>query len=342
MTLLEAIGLRRDRRFCSMERTNLIPATPIKNRPARLLCMRMGVDLGGTKIEAAVLDDAGEIQARMRVLTPKHYEPLLETIASLVRELEQQIGSIRTIGIATPGALSPRTGLMHNAHNTALHEKPFDVDLERVLGRPIRVANDAHCFALSEATDGAGAGGRSVFGVIVGTGASGALVVDGKVFPGKNAVAGEWGHNPLPWPQPDEYPGPRCYCGKHGCTESYLSGPGLIRDHQLVTGEELPPELIVARAAEGDANSQATLARYADRMARALATVINLVDPDVIVLGGGLSHIKSLYEVVPERWGNYVLAPHVATPLLPNRHGDASAVRGAAWLWSPRPIVGRA
>jgi fructokinase len=232
-----------------------------------------------------------------------------------------------------PGAISPATGLVKNANSVWLIGQRIDADLEEALGRAVRFANDANCFALSEATDGAGAGAETVFGVIVGTGCGGGLVVQGHVCRGPNAIAGEWGHNPLPWPAAEELPGPPCYCGKHGCIETYLSGTGLARDHRAATGERIDAAAIAASAASGNPRARATLHRYADRMARALASIINVVDPDVIVLGGGVSNITELYDLVPARWGAYVFSDQVATKLVPPVHGDASGVRGAAWLW---------
>lgn len=295
--------------------------------------MRIGIDLGGTKIEAAAVEDGGKVWARVRAATPAQYDETLAAIRRLVEEVEQQAGPADTVGIGTPGAVSPVTAQMFNADNTALCNRPFQQDIQRVLERPVRLANDAHCFALSEAVDGAGAGARVVFGVIVGTGCGGGVVVDGQLLTGINAIAGEWGHNPLPWPRAGELPGPACYCGHRGCIEMYLSGPGLAADHVRATGNRLPAEVIAREASEGNRDSALTLSRYADRMARALASVINLLDPDVIVLGGGVSRIAALYDMVPERWGDYVFSPGVATRLLPNRHGDAGGVRGAAWLW---------
>jgi predicted NBD/HSP70 family sugar kinase len=237
------------------------------------------------------------------------------------------------VGVGTPGAISPATGRIKNANSVCLNGRPLREDLERALGRPIAIANDADCFALSEAVDGAGAGARTVFGVIVGTGTGGGIVIDGRLVGGPNAIAGEWGHNPLPWPQDEERPGPACYCGKHGCIETFLSGPGLCADHRRVSGQALSARVIAERAGQGDPDCQASLARHADRMARGLATVINLLDPEVIVLGGGLSHIASLYAAVPARWGHYIFSDAVATRLARAVHGDSSGVRGAAWLW---------
>jgi fructokinase len=293
--------------------------------------VRIGVDLGGTKVEAVALDDGGELRARRRVPTPRDdYEETLRAIAGLVAALEKETGQRGTVGVGMPGAISPATGLVKNANSTWLIGRRLEEDLARLLERPVRLANDANCFALSEAVDGAGAGARVVFGVIVGTGTGGGLVVDGRVLTGPNAIAGEWGHNPLPWPREGEWPGPACYCGKTGCVETFLSGPGLARDYP---GSPLSAQEVVARAASGDAAAEETLLRYEDRMARALATVVNVLDPDVIVLGGGVSEVTRLYDNVPRRWGAYVFSDRVSTRLVPPRHGAASGVRGAAWLW---------
>jgi fructokinase len=288
---------------------------------------RIGVDLGGTKIEALVLDGQGREVFRKRVPAPHAaYEATLEAVAALVREAGE--GSV---GIGIPGALSPATGLVKNANSTHLIGHPFKQDLERALGREVRMANDANCFALSEAVDGAGAGAEVVFGVILGTGVGGGVVVRGEVLTGINAIAGEWGHNPLPLPGPADLPLRECYCHRRGCIEAYLSGPSFARDHELATGERLSPDEIVARG------SEATLARYEERLARALGTVINLIDPDVVVLGGGMSNVKRLYDNVPKIWGRYIFSDVVATRLSPPVHGDASGVRGAAWLWGGPP-----
>jgi fructokinase len=298
--------------------------------------MRIGVDLGGTKIELAALDRDGAILLRRRIATPGNdYAAIIRAVTALVDAAERTLGRRGTVGIGMPGALSPATGLVKNANSTCLIGKPFDRDLISALGRPVRFANDANCFALSEAVDGAAAGAAVVFGTILGTGVGAGIVVDGRVLTGANAIAGEWGHSPLPWPEDEERPGPRCYCGKHGCIESFLSGPGLALDHRSATGEALEATAIAAAAGAGDPGAEATLARYEDRLARALATVINLLDPDVIVLGGGLSAIARLYQTVPRRWGAYVFSDAVATRLAPPRHGDSSGVRGAAWLWAP-------
>lgn len=295
--------------------------------------MRIGVDLGGTKTEALALGPDGLELLRLRRPTPRDYDGTLATIAALVAELEAALGRRGTVGVGMPGTISPATGLVKNANSTWLLGRPLGEDLARLLGRDVRLANDANCFALSEARDGAGALAGTVFGVIVGTGTGGGVVVNGEVLRGRNAVAGEWGHNPLPWPSADELPGPACWCGKRGCVETYLSGPGLSRDHREATGEERSAGEIAAAAERGDAAAAATLARYAGRMARALATVVDLLDPDVVVLGGGLSNVARLYEEVPRLWGRWVFSDRVETRLVPPRWGDSSGVRGAAWLW---------
>jgi fructokinase len=297
--------------------------------------MRIGVDLGGTKIEGVVLSDGGALVARRRVATPRgDYEATLAAVARLVLDLEREAGGRGSVGVGMPGAISPATGVVKNANSVWLNGRALAEDLERALPRPLRFANDANCFALSEAKGGAAAGARAVFGVIVGTGVGGGLVIDGRVWTGPNAIAGEWGHNPLPWPAAGEWPGPPCYCGKTGCIETFLSGPGLARDHGQATGEATDAAAIAARAHAGDAAAVATLDRYEDRLARALAAVINVVDPDVIVLGGGMSNVRRLYDGVPRRWTRYVFSDRVDTRLLPPAHGDASGARGAAWLWS--------
>ncbi len=297
--------------------------------------MRMGIDLGGTKIEAIVLDDAGSVRFRERVPTPQgDYAGTLAAIGGLVARAERAAGAACTVGIGTPGAISPASGLMKNSNSTVLNGKPLKQDLEQLLGREIRMANDANCFALSEAVDGAAAGAEVVFGVIVGTGCGAGVVVRGHALTGPNAIAGEWGHNPLPWPNDDERPGPACYCGKHGCIETWLSGTGLANVFAAEIGDRLQAPEIVARAEAGDAVCEASLQRYEDRMARSLAHVINILDPDVIVLGGGMSNVRRLYDNVPKLWGRYVFSDRVATRLVAPLHGDSSGVRGAAWLWS--------
>lgn len=297
--------------------------------------MKIGIDLGGTKIEIIALDGHGRERLRQRIATPKDdYGAILASIKQLVAGVEKKLGDSGSIGICTPGAISPRTGLLKNSNSICLNGQPFKRDLEKTIGREVRIANDANCFALSEAVDGTARDCELVFGVIVGTGTGGGVVVRQQVLIGTNAIAGEWGHNPLPWPQPDELPGPECYCGKRGCVETFLSGPGVANDHFAASGSLLSADEIAGLAANGDEQAKRTLLRYEDRMARGLAQVINIIDPDVIVLGGGLSNIKSLYRHVPARWGQYVFSDHVATRLLPPEHGDSSGVRGAAWLWN--------
>jgi fructokinase len=299
--------------------------------------MRIGVDLGGTKIEALALDDGGQERVRRRVRTPQDegYDAVVRAVADLVASVEAEVGARGTVGIGTPGALSPTTGLLRNSNTVCLNGRALDRDLASALGREVRLANDADCFALAEATDGAAAGAPTVFGVIVGTGTGGGVVVHGRLVSGPNAIAGEWGHNPLPWPKSDELPGPACYCGKHGCIETWLSGPGIAADHRRTTGESLESSALAERAREGDAHAAATLARHVDRLARSLATVINVLDPHVIVLGGGVSNLDHLYTDVPARWGRYVFSDGVVTRLVRARHGDSAGVRGAAWLWPP-------
>src|SRR3569623_1217183 len=296
--------------------------------------MRIGIDLGGTKIEGIALDDGGAVLARRRVPTPaREYHATLAASAALVHELERHCGARASVGVGTPGALSRLTGTLKNANSICLNGQALDRDLAALLQRPVRIANDANCLALSEATAGAGAGAAVVFAVLIGTGTGAGIAVHGRIVEGGNASAGEWGHKPLPWPGDDERPGPAWYCGKYGCSETYLSGPGLARDYRAHGGAALTAEQIAACAAAGEVLAQAALDRYEDRMARALATVINLLDPEVIVLGGGLSQITRLYSNVSRRWTDYVFSDRVDTQLVVARHGDASGVRGAAWLW---------
>jgi predicted NBD/HSP70 family sugar kinase len=296
--------------------------------------MHFGIDLGGTKIEIIVLDENGQEVHRKRVNTPQgDYQATIHSIVTLVREAETVADfAANKIGIGTPGAISQTTGLMKNSNSVCLNGKPLLQDLQQALACPVIVANDANCFALSEAVDGAGAGASVVFGVIIGTGSGGGIVVNGKVLTGANAIAGEWGHNPLPWPRTDELPGPPCYCGKTGCIETWLSGPGLQAFHARTTGENITPHEIVKRAEAGDKQAESSLAEYEDRLARSLAGVINILDPDIIVLGGGLSNIARLYKNVPKLWPKYVFSDSITTRLLPAKYGDSSGVRGAAWL----------
>ncbi|MDA8094054.1 MAG: ROK family protein [Betaproteobacteria bacterium] len=302
--------------------------------------MRIGVDLGGTEIEIIALDERGHELLRRRVATPgADYRGTLAAIAGLVRDAESSLGTPASIGIGTPGTLSRATGLLKNSNSAVLNGKPLRDDLEAMLGVPVRMANDANCFALSEAIDGAGALAHVVFGVILGTGVGGGIVVGGRALVGPNGIAGEWGHNPVPWPAPHEMLGPPCYCGKSGCIETYLSGPGMSLDHRNACGQTLPPAVIARQAAAGDAACEMTLQRYEDRLARALAQVVNVLDPDVIVLGGGLSNLDRWYETVPRLWGAYVFSDRVDTKLVRNRHGDSSGVRGAAWLWGDQGML---
>jgi fructokinase len=295
--------------------------------------MRLGIDLGGTKIEGLALSPAGEELARRRVATPRAYDATLDAIVSLVRELERDAGASGTVGIGIPGAIVPATGLVKNANSTWLIGRPLGHDLEARLARPVRLMNDANCFALSEATDGAAAGAAVAFGVILGTGVGGGIVIDGKCLAGANLVAGEWGHDPLPWMTPDEYPGPSCYCGKRGCVETFLSGPAFERDHAEHAGEALRGAEIVRAAREGSVQARRTLARYHDRLGRALASVVNVLDPDVIVLGGGMSNIEGLADAARASLARHGFSDTVATRIVRAMHGDSSGVRGAAWLW---------
>ena len=294
---------------------------------------RIGIDLGGTKIEIAMLGPDGAELVRERIETPSGYDATLSAIAALVREAEARIGVAASVGIGIPGVISPATGLVKNANSIALNGHRFDHDISLALDREVRVENDANCFALSEATDGAGAGKPVVFGVILGTGCGGGIVVHGQVIQGPNRVAGEWGHNPLPWPRVDEQPGPACWCGKHGCLETWVAGPSLARDCDGEGARDASH--IPARAAAGEQKAREALARHADRLARGLAQVVNLLDPDAIVLGGGLSNMEHLYQAVPPLLKRYVFSDVIETPLLKNVHGDSSGVRGAAWLWPP-------
>lgn len=301
--------------------------------------VRIGIDLGGTKIEAVVLDRRGDIAFRERSATPRgDYDATLESIAALVADAERRMGSPATVGVGMPGTISPATGLVKNANSTWLNGRRLQPDLERRLGRPVRLANDANCFALSEASDGAAAGASVVFGVILGTGCGGGVVVNGRVLTGPNAIAGEWGHNPLPWPDEHERPGPSCYCGQSGCLETFISGPGLVRDYDAAAGADsgvMDASDVVARAGRGEAMAVAALSRYAHRLARGLATVVNVLDPDVIVLGGGVSNVPMLYEAVPRLLPSFVFSDAVTTRVVRAAHGDSSGVRGAAWLWTP-------
>ncbi len=294
--------------------------------------LRIGIDLGGSKIEGIVIDAVGRELARRRIPTPSgDYRGTIEAVTTLVRELERPFAATARVGIGTPGAVSPARGVIKNANSTCLNGRPFHEDMAESLGRPVRIANDADCFTLSEATDGAAAGAAIVFGVILGTGVGGGIAVEGRLLRGPNAITGEWGHNPLPCPE--GLPPPDCYCGRTGCIESWLSGPGLAADHERHTGQRLTPPELARRAAAGDEAAEQSLQRYERRLARALAGVINILDPHVIVLGGGLSRLQRLYRNLPPLLQGPVFSDRVDTRILPARHGDSSGVRGAAWLW---------
>ena len=302
--------------------------------------VRIGIDLGGTKIEGLALDGSGEELARLRVPTPQHdYEATVAAIVSVVEDLERRIGGIRdrerpTVGVGIPGTVVRATGLVKNANSTWLNGRPLERDLTAALGREVRCANDANCLAVSEATDGAAAGAAMVFAVILGTGCGGGVAVNGRVHVGPNGVAGEWGHNPLPWARPDELPGPECYCGQRGCLETWISGTGLWKDHERVNSVRMTGEEIVRAAEAGDAAAEASLQRLEERIARAMAALVNLLDPDVIVVGGGLSKLGRIYRNVPPQIERHLFGGGaVATPIRQAKHGDASGVRGAAWLW---------
>lgn len=295
--------------------------------------LRIGIDLGGSKIELITLDAAGSELLRFRRATPAgDYQHTVNLIAAMVAEAEADLGAKASVGIGTPGAISLKSGLMKNCNSTCLNGMPLQGDLQRLLGRDVRLSNDANCFALSEAVDGAAAGADMVFGVILGTGVGGGIVVNGQVLNGANSIAGEWGHNPLPFPQADELPGPACYCGRHGCIETWLSGPAMSADHSK-HNVAFSAERIVLLAGAGDHSCQQTLVKYYDRLARSLAGVINIMDPDIIVLGGGISNIRQLYDEVPRLWGRYIFSDEVRTRLVAPKFGDSSGVRGAAWLW---------
>jgi fructokinase len=297
--------------------------------------MRIGIDLGGTKIEGIAIADDGSERLRRRIAAPRgDYANTLAALAGLVHGIEQELGAHGTVGVGIPGTISPATGLVKNSNSTWLTGRPLAEDLPRLLDRPVRFANDANCFALSEAIDGAAAGADGVFGVIIGTGTGGGVVIHRQLLVGANAVSGEWGHNPLPAARASESPGPACYCGRRGCIETFLSGPGLARDYAESGGASVTAQEVAARAAAGEAIADAALSRYEERMARALASVINVLDPDVIVLGGGLSNIDRLYERVPRLWSPHIFSDSVTTRLVRAMHGDSSGVRGAAWLWN--------
>lgn len=297
---------------------------------------RLGVDLGGTKIEIVALGRDGAVSYRQRVPTPRGYDGTVSAIADLVQQAEQALGGTGSVGVGIPGVISPKTGLVKNANSIVLNGHPLDKDLAAALRREVRVDNDANCFALSEASDGAGVGCRTVFGVIVGTGCGGGIVVDGKAIAGRNKVTGEWGHIPLPWPKPEEYPGTHCWCGQRNCLETWISGTGLAIDCDGPDARDASG--IPARAAAGEEKARAALERHASRMARGLAVIFNILDPDIIVLGGGLSNMEHLYSELPRIMKEYVFSDFVDTPIVKNKHGDSSGVRGAAWMWpAPSP-----
>ncbi|MGI9337357.1 MAG: ROK family protein [Gammaproteobacteria bacterium] len=298
---------------------------------------RIGIDLGGSKIEGALVADDGAILRRLRIPTPKNnYDGIMQTVADIVRQLADDDNA--PVGICTPGAQSPQTGMLKNSNTTCMNGKPVCDDLQKALSRPVRIANDANCLALSEAADGAAKGMAAVFAVIIGTGAGGGIAINGKTQNGANAVAGEWAHNTLPWLRADEYPGPECYCGRRGCCETFISGTGLQNDYaKNVKGETLPATEIAKRAEKGDMQCSAALDRYEDRLARGLAMVVNVLDPDIIVLGGGMSNVARLYKNLPELMRAYVFGGDFSTPVKPAKHGDSSGVRGAAWLWPVPP-----
>jgi len=299
--------------------------------------MRIGIDLGGTKIEALAIDNQGVELARLRIDTPREdYDATILAMAGLVRRLEEETGSVGTVGAGIPGSISRITGLVKNSNSTWLNGRPLDKDLTAALGREVRIANDANCLAVSEATDGAAAGKHVVFGVILGTGCGGGVAIGGRVHEGPNGVAGEWGHNPLPWPRPEEYPGPVCYCGKRGCMEMWVSGTGIALDYKTVTGRARTTQEIVLEFEAGERDAAATMERFEDRLARGLAQVINILDPDVIVIGGGVSKVKYFYPQLLKKVPRHVFGGEASTPILPAVYGDSSGVRGAAWLWPNR------
>lgn len=294
---------------------------------------RIGIDMGGTKIEIVVLDPHGQAIFSQRTPTPKAYEEAVRALAGLVEAAENHIGQTATVGIGHPGVLAKETGLIKNSNSACIGGHPLKRDIETRLGREVRMANDANCFAVSEATDGAGAGGEVVFGVILGTGVGGGVVINGQILVGANSIGGEWGHNPLPGANENDLPLPQCDCGRLGCIEAFLCGKGLAHDYAKHTDEKLAAPEIVQKAADGDAGAEAALQRYELRLARALSSVINLIDPDYIVLGGGVSNIERIYKNVPKLWVPTVFSDTIVTKLVKNKHGDSSGVRGAAWLW---------
>jgi fructokinase len=295
--------------------------------------LRIGVDYGGTKIEAAALDERGRVVARLRTPNPRGYAESIDAVVGLVRAVEGELGAQASVGLGVPGSISPRDGRMRNANSVWLNGRAFGQDVETALGRPVRLANDANCFALSEAADGAAARAGVVFGAILGTGCGGGVVVDGRLVEGASGIGGEWGHTPLPWPKPEEYPGPVCWCGRSGCLENWVSGTGFEGDFARSAGQTLPGQQIVTQARAGEPRAASALERYIDRLGRALAVVCDILDPDVIVLGGGMSNVSELYERLPEVLARHIFSDHLGTRIVPAQHGDSSGVRGAAWLW---------
>ncbi len=296
--------------------------------------MRIGIDLGGTKIEGIALDNNGKELLRQRIATPQYdYDATVLAVVELVNTIEQHTATTGSVGMGIPGAISPATGLVKNANSTWLIGRALQTDLSDKLNREVRISNDANCFVMSEATDGAAAGEHCVFGVIIGTGTGGGIVINGDILTGINAIGGEWGHNPLPWPDDNERLITECYCGKQDCIETYLSGTGFERDHKLITGQSLSSPEIITAAEQNNKGALASLDRYERRMAKALASIINIIDPNVIVLGGGMSNVARLYTNVPKLWHEYVFSDQVATKLIAPQYGDSSGVRGAAWLW---------
>lgn len=298
--------------------------------------MLIGIDWGGTKIEGIALSETGATLARERVATPRgDYDGCIAAVVALVRAFEASLGETGTVGIGIPGSISPATGLVKNANSTWMNGHPLDRDLERALARPVRVENDANCLAVSEAVDGAGADAHVVWAVILGTGAGSGIAIDGRALSGRHRIAGEWGHNPLPWPRDDERPGPACFCGRHGCLETWVSGTGFAADHARRSGQALPADAIITAMRAGDGQARLSYGLFLDRLARGLAHGINLLDPDAIVLGGGLSNVDELYADLPARVAPHVFSDAFTTPIVKHRHGDSSGVRGAAWLWKP-------
>jgi len=300
--------------------------------------VRIGIDLGGTKTEVLALGHDGAELLRKRAPTPRSYADTLLLMRDLIFMAESRLGERGSVGVAIPGTISPRTGLVKNANSTFLNGRPLDKDLSRVLGRPVRIANDANCFALSEVNDGAAAGQEIVFGIIAGTGVGGGVCVHGRVLTGAHSIAGEWGHNPLPSPRHDEIPGPPCYCGKCGCIETWCSGPAISAQYELRTGRRMMATEIAQAAKNGDPDAHRIMDDYFDRFSRAIASVVNIIDPDSIVIGGGLSRIEALYSELPSRVERYTFAPEAASTIIRNKHGDSSGVRGAAWLWDLHEI----